>query len=123
MIQVYVRRPSKHPKNCGGARESKAVAASDSVLFFTSDSDAMTNYTVFANTSIWANPTNHISTIVDTNELRFSLEGEYQYQALNKPQKQYFLVPISFETNSRTMSALGMQTNIGNWHPIILESY
>lgn len=93
-----------------------------SVLFFTSDSDAMTNYTEFANAPLWKSPP-HPSTVADTNELRFSLEGEYQFQALNKPQKQYFLVPIAFDAKSRTMSSLIMQTNIGHWHPVILESY
>ena len=93
-----------------------------SVLFFTSDSDTMTNYTRFADTPLWASPPNP-STIADTNELRFSLEGEYQFQALNKPQKQYFLVPISFDSESRKISSLEIQTNMSHWHPVILESY
>jgi hypothetical protein len=93
-----------------------------SVLFFTSDSDAMTNFTKFAETPLWASPPNP-STIADTNELRFSLEGEYQFQALSKPQKQYFLVPISFDAKSRAISSMEIQTNIGHWHPVILESY
>ena len=93
-----------------------------SVLFFTSDSDAVTNYTKFADTPLWASPPNP-STIADTNELRFYLEGEYQFQALNKPQKQYFLVPISFDAQSRKISSSEIQTNITHWHPVIIESY
>lgn len=93
-----------------------------SLLFFTSDSDDVTNYTQFALKPLWTMPPNP-STIADTNELRFSLEGEYQFQAVNKPHKQYFLVPISFDVKSRAMSSAGIQTNIGHWHPVILESY
>jgi len=92
------------------------------ILFYTSDSDSVTNYTRFAQTPLWASPPNP-SSITDTNELKFSLEGEYQFQALNKPRRQYFLVPISLVTNSRAINSMALQTNIGSWHPIILEAY
>lgn len=92
------------------------------ILFYTSDSDSVTNYTRFAQAPLWASPPNPSST-ADTNELKFSLEGEYQFQSVNKPKKQYFLVPILLNTNSREISSMALHTNIGSWHPIILEAY
>ena len=93
-----------------------------SVQFYTSDSDRFSNYVCFAQGPKLPERLK-ASTVIDTNELRFSLEGEYQFQWLQKPQQQYFLMPIVLDTNSRALSCMAVQTNIGSWHPVILESY
>jgi hypothetical protein len=56
-----------------------------------------------------------------TNALRFSVEGQFQYQFEGKPRDQHFLVPISFESMERRISSKGIQTGDGHWRRIIVE--
>jgi hypothetical protein len=56
-----------------------------------------------------------------TNELRFSFEGLYQYQAAGKPANQHFLVPITFDAKSRKLSSLAIQPNDGKWKRVMIE--
>jgi hypothetical protein len=82
----------------------------------------MTNYIEFAQTDFSLQPPNP-SKSSDTNELNFSVEGEYQYQAINKPETQYLLVPIFFDKTARNFYSTEILTNIGKLDPVILESY
>lgn len=56
-----------------------------------------------------------------TIELRFSLEGTYQYQAEGKPGTQRFLVPIVFDGDQRRLSSLAIQRDEGKWQRIMIE--
>jgi hypothetical protein len=90
-----------------------------SLTFFTSTAREGTNYLNLASVPLWQSPPNP-QVVPDTNELRFSLEGEYQYQANFKPGKQHFLVPIMFDSAERNCSSLKIQPEIGSWHPVML---
>ncbi len=93
-----------------------------SFLFITDDSPNSTNYIKFASTPLWQSLPNP-QTEADTNELRFSLEGEYQFKLPSKSEKQRFLVPIRYDAEQRKFSSLGIQADFGNWHPVLLEFY
>lgn len=56
-----------------------------------------------------------------TNELRFSLEGLFQYAADGKPGTQHFLLPIALDEPSRRLSCLPVQPNDGKWKRVMIE--
>lgn len=93
-----------------------------SFLFTTDDSPNCTNYIKFATTPLWQSPPNP-QTLADTNELRFSLEGQFQFMQANKLETQHFLVPIEYDADQRGMSSLGVRDNLVDWHPVLLEFY
>ena len=91
-----------------------------SLCFLSSNAAEATNYMELATVPLWSLPPNPQAT-PDTNELRFSLEGEYQYRAEGKPGRQHFLVPIKFDADQRVVSSLPIQPDIGNWHTVTLN--
>jgi hypothetical protein len=90
-----------------------------SISFLTSNSREGTNYIALASVPLWSLGPNPQST-ADTNELRYSFEGEYQYQAGGQPGKQHFLVPIKFDAEQRVISSFPIQADNGNWHTVWL---
>jgi len=56
-----------------------------------------------------------------TNWLRFYFEGLYEYPSAGKPGSQHFLVPFVFDTNSRAISSLPIQTDDGKWRRVTIE--
>ncbi len=93
-----------------------------SLQFITSSAPEATNYIRFAREPLWQSPPDP-QTIPDTNEVRFLFEGEYHYQALGKSGKQYFLVPLVFNEQQRSLSSLRAERSVGHWHPVTLELY
>jgi len=89
-----------------------------SICFLTSSGREGTNYLELA-TSSWSLPPTRRYT-PETNELRFFLEGEYQYPADGKPGKQHFLVPIAFDTEQRVLTSLPIQADNGQWCTVTL---
>lgn len=90
-----------------------------SISFLTSNGPEGTNYFALATVPLWSVPPNP-QTIPDTNELRFSLEGEYQYQAEARPGKQHFLVPIQYDADQRTLLSLPTQAENQPWKTVTL---
>lgn len=88
------------------------------ICFLTSDGPEGTNYLELANSS-WSLPPTRPYT-PETNELRFSLEGEYQYPAQGKPGKQHFLVPIRLDADQRALTSLPIQEDNGQWRTVTL---
>jgi hypothetical protein len=91
-----------------------------SIEFLTHNTTEATNYIRFANTPLCQLPP---VSRPDTNELKFYLEGEYWYPGNIKPGKQHLLVPISFDPNQRKFSSLGVQADLGRWHPTLMNLY
>jgi hypothetical protein len=56
-----------------------------------------------------------------TNELRFSLDGWYEYTAAGKLKKQHFLAPFIFDAKNRTVSSLPVQADVGKWRLVMIE--
>lgn len=56
-----------------------------------------------------------------TNELRFSLEGNYQYSAAGKLESQHFLMPIVHDAIIRKLSSLPVQPDDGHWKRVLIE--
>ena len=90
-----------------------------SISFFSSNGPEATNYIELATVPLWSSPPNP-QTTPDTNELRWSLEGEYQYPTQGKPGKQHFLVPINFDAAQRVISSMPVQADNTNWHTVTL---
>jgi hypothetical protein len=90
-----------------------------SLLFLSSNAAEGTNFIEMARVPLWSIPPNP-QTVPDTNELRYSFEGEYQYRAEGKPGKQHFLVPITFDANERVLSSLPTQADNGHWRTVTL---
>jgi hypothetical protein len=90
-----------------------------SISFLTSNGPEGTNYLELASVPLWSIAPNP-QTTPDTNELRFSLEGEYQYPAEGKPGKQHFLVPIKLDADQRVLTSLPIQADNGQWHTVTL---
>lgn len=90
-----------------------------SILFVTSNAAEGSNYIDLASVPLWSVPP-HPDSSPDTNELRYSFEGEYQFRSGGKLGKQHFLVPLEFNADSRVVASLAVQPDIGRWHPITL---
>ena len=56
-----------------------------------------------------------------TNGLRLSIEGQLQYYDDGKLQDQRFLVPLLFDSHSRTITAHSIRANDGDWRRIIVD--
>jgi hypothetical protein len=56
-----------------------------------------------------------------TNELRFSLDGWYEYKTADKLQKLHFLVPFIFDAKNRNVSSLPAQNEVGKWRLVMIE--
>jgi hypothetical protein len=56
-----------------------------------------------------------------TNELRFSLDGWYEFTAAGKLQNLHFLVPLIFDSEKRSISSLPAQDGIGKWRLVMIE--
>jgi hypothetical protein len=94
------------------------------VRFLTSNSKTFTKYLEFANAPIWPFPTNAAPAkpdIADTNAVRFSLEGQYQFQSEIKPGTQHFFMPLQFDQATRGLSSLPVQADFGHWLPVLLR--
>lgn len=90
-----------------------------SISFLSSNATEGTNFIDLASVPLWSIPPNP-QTTPDTNELRYSFEGEYQYRAESKPGRQHFLVPITFDANQRVLSSLPIQADNGHWRTVTL---
>jgi hypothetical protein len=93
-----------------------------SLQFLTSAAPIATNYIQFASTPLWSSPPNPSAT-PDTNELRFSFEGEYSLAGDTQARREHFLTPLLFQERSRTLSSLTVQRDLGHWHPVVLNLY
>ena len=56
-----------------------------------------------------------------TNELRFSLDGWYDYTARDKLQSLHFLVPFIFDPTNRALSSRPIQVGTANWKLVRME--
>jgi hypothetical protein len=56
-----------------------------------------------------------------TNELRFSVEGIYQFAAEGKPGTRHFLVPLAFNEEQHTLASLAIQPDDGKWKRVMME--
>lgn len=56
-----------------------------------------------------------------TNELRFSLDGWYDYSAEGKLHSAQFLVPFIFDSTNRAISSLPLQIGTGKWRLVRIE--
>jgi hypothetical protein len=56
-----------------------------------------------------------------TNELRFMVEGTYQYREANRLDDQFFLVPLMFDATNRSISSLPIQRETGKWRVVMME--
>jgi hypothetical protein len=90
-----------------------------SLVFLTSNGSNSTTYLELASIPLWQSPPNPRTNPV-TNELRFSLEGEYLLPAEAQNSKQSFLAPIVYDASSRKISSFLVQPNVGNWQPVTL---
>jgi hypothetical protein len=90
-----------------------------SISFLSSNASEGTNYINLASVPLWSLAPNPEAT-PDTNELRFSLEGEYQYRSESKPGRQHFLVPITFDADQRVLSSLPIQADNAHWRTVTL---
>jgi hypothetical protein len=90
-----------------------------SLVFLTSNGSNSTTYLEMASIPMWRSPPNP-QDHPDTNELRFSLEGEYLVPAASSMMKQSFLVPIEYEERQRKCSSLLVQPNVGHWRPVTM---
>jgi hypothetical protein len=91
-----------------------------SLSFLSSDAREATNYIRFAATPLWSSHPNP-QTIPDTNELRYSFEGDYLYPSEGTSGRQHFLVPLHFNDRERFISSLPIQRENSPWHTVILE--
>lgn len=82
------------------------------VTFITSNTQ--TNYNNFAGGGI---PNPHRA----TNELRYYLDGEYYFRINNQPNSRFFIVPIIFDRDKRSISLSALQTNVGNFTLVKLQ--
>jgi hypothetical protein len=90
-----------------------------SVSFLSSNAAEGTNYIEMSSVPLWSTAPKP-QTTPDTNELRYSLEGDYQYPAEGKPGKQHFLVPITFDFGRRVLSSFPIQADNGHWRTVTL---
>jgi hypothetical protein len=91
------------------------------IRFITSKAIEFTNYITFVNEPVYAGFTNASPQVTDPNELRFSFEGQYQFQSEIKPGTQHFFVPLVFDPTNRSLSSLPIQADVGSWHPVFFR--
>ena len=90
-----------------------------SLSFLSSNDREGTNYIAMASVPLWSLSPNP-QRAPNTNELRYSFEGEYGYAEGAKMQKQHFLVPIIYDDAARLSYSLPIQKDCGKWHPVTL---
>lgn len=91
-----------------------------SLSFVTSIGREGTNYMDLATVPLWSIQLES-RRAADTNELRYSLEGEYCYPTHNEALRQHFLVPIRYDDNKRAATSLPLQPDNAGWNTVILD--
>ena len=92
------------------------------IEFITSNSGDATNYVEFVKIPMWSSQPRP-SKIPDKNELQLYFEGRYDYRSGDDFLSRYFFIPIAFDESQRICQAMKTQTEIGHWHPVLVEFY